>query len=201
MQKYDLTPFLSLIMLFSGAALLVSIYFHISLGIALALVGILAGCAGIIIWKNIPVEQHHQLKRTLLVGCIAGFLATLAYDASRFLFVAFGQLQFSPFETFTVFGKLIIGQDLSLTLTKTIGTAYHLLNGTCFGIAYCIFFRGKAWWWGIIWALLLEAMMLTVYPGWLNIQAILKEFVAVSVLGHVVYGSVLGILAQRFLKK
>ena len=40
--------------------------------------------------------------------------------------------------------------------------------------------------------------MLSIYPGWLHPRAF-GEFVSVSMLGHVVYGSVLGITARRLL--
>jgi len=36
---------------------------------------------------------------------------------------------------------------------------------------------------GLIWAFVLEALMLTFYPGWLDIRAI-HEFATVSILGH-----------------
>jgi hypothetical protein len=44
---------------------------------------------------------------------------------------------------------------------------------------------------------MLEVIMVSLYPGWLNLAAI-DEFVSVSVVGHAVYGATLGILARRF---
>jgi len=38
--------------------------------------------------------------------------------------------------------------------------------------------------------------MLGLYPGWLHIKAY-GEFAQMSMVGHVVYGSVLGVLARR----
>lgn len=52
---------------------------------------------------------------------------------------------------------------------------------------------GTAGWWARVgWALVLEALMVTFYPGWLDVRAF-DEFLTVSVLGHVVHGSVLGV--------
>jgi hypothetical protein len=45
----------------------------------------------------------------------------------------------------------------------------------------------------------LEAAMLTVYPGWLDLEAVMEEFVTVSVFGHLAYGTALGIISQRWL--
>jgi hypothetical protein len=42
----------------------------------------------------------------------------------------------------------------------------------------------------------LEAAMLAIYPGWLDLEAVMKEFVAVSVLGHIAYGTTLGMISQ-----
>jgi len=199
MKKIDLSLVFALAILFSGAALLVAVYTHLSLALALGLLGTAAlSCMGII-WVNIDPARKQLLKKQLLVGLIAGFAATLAYDTTRLLLVYLGHLQFSPFETFNVFGKLIVGTEAPRVVTQTVGTIYHVLNGICFGIAYCIAFGGRNWKFGIVWAFILESFMLTVYPGWLNLDAVMKEFVSVSLLGHVAYGTVLGLLAQKYL--
>jgi hypothetical protein len=67
-----------------------------------------------------------------------------------------------------------------------------------FAVAYTILFGTAGWWAGILWALGLEALMLSVYPGWLHPQA-LGEFVSVSMLGHLAYGTVVGSLTRWWL--
>jgi hypothetical protein len=57
---------------------------------------------------------------------------------------------------------------------------------------------GRHWAYGVGWALLLELAMLTVYPIWLGLQAVLAEFTAVLVVGHLAYGSTLGWFSQRW---
>jgi hypothetical protein len=47
---------------------------------------------------------------------------------------------------------------------------------------------------GVAWAALLEVFMVTLYPGWLGLRA-LEEFLSVSIVGHAVYGVVLGATA------
>ena len=46
--------------------------------------------------------------------------------------------------------------------------------------------------------MILELLMVSVYPGWLDMRA-LDEFLQVSVLGHIVYGAVLGYSARWLL--
>jgi hypothetical protein len=132
------------------------------------------------------------------VGLIAGFLATIAYDVSRWLIVTFFHDTFAPFDVFPVFGHAIAGTSLTPAVATTIGSLYHYTNGVLFAVAYAILLAPRGWWTGILWALGLEALMLTVYPGWLH-PAPFEEFVSVSILGHVAYGSVLGIVSRRLL--
>jgi hypothetical protein len=42
---------------------------------------------------------------------------------------------------------------------------------------------------------MLESIMVSIYPSWLGLKA-LDEFLSVSILGHVIYGAMLGIMAQ-----
>lgn len=201
MKKPDPTIIFAFAMLFSGASLLAAIYLKLPLSLALGLLGLAAlSCMGII-WANITPHRRQALKRQLLIGLIAGIIATLAYDVTRVLLVYLGQLQFFPFETFNVFGKLIVGEGLPRSVTLPIGTLYHLLNGVCFAIAYCIAVGGRNWKFGVLWAFILEGFMLMVYPGWLNLSAVMEEFIAVSLFGHVAYGATLGLIAQKYLRK
>ena len=38
--------------------------------------------------------------------------------------------------------------------------------------------------------------MLSIYPRWLDLKAVMAEFTMVSMSGHIVYGSVLGRISQ-----
>jgi hypothetical protein len=102
----------------------------------------------------------------------------------------------SPFGAFKMFGELLIGPAPE-SVRFAVGTVYHYFNGVSFAIGYCFLLGGRNWKWGIAWGLLLEAAMLTIYPGWLDLEAVMAEFVSMSVLGHVAYGSVLGLIGQR----
>lgn len=188
---------LSLSALFSGAALLISIFAQVSLALTLILLAICAISIFTLRWLQSTATERQIIKNKLSTGFIAGLWATIAYDTSRWLLVLVGQLDVSPFEAFNIFGQLIIGSQRPATITFVVGSTYHLLNGISFAIAYCFLLGGRNWKWGIMWALGLEAAMLAIYPGWLDLEALLAEFVAMSILGHIAYGSVLGTFSHH----
>ncbi|PYV74207.1 MAG: hypothetical protein DMG96_20800 [Acidobacteria bacterium] len=183
--------------LFSGAALIVSIFQKVNLGILLLLLGIAVGCIAALVWKSATSQQKHQIKARISTGLWAGILATLAYDLIRVVIVRAGHLTFLPFHAFYLFGQLIAGKNVSAHTALAIGTAYHYMNGIMFSIAYCYFLAGRKWLLGIGWSLSLEIIVLIVYPAWLGLQGMMAEFTVVSLCGHLAYGSVLGVIAAR----
>ena len=185
--------------LFSGAALVVSIVTGISLALTLAS---FAAVALLTVAYELAVAGRttQALIRTqLVIGALAGVVATAAYDLTRLSLTGSGLLNINPFETFGIFGKLILGGGASESLALAVGATYHLLNGVAFTVAYCFLLGGRDWKYGILWAMGLEAAMLTIYPGWLDLEAVMKEFVTLSVLSHLAYGTTLGIISQRWL--
>ena len=184
----------------SGAALVVYVLTHISLGLALLGAGVIVVAAGSFTWMRLTSPARVELLRRIKVGLLSGLLATIAYDVSRWVFVTFFHDTFAPFDVFPIFGHAIAGANLSPAAATTIGLLYHYTNGLMFAIAYAILFAPRGWWAGILWALGLEALMLTIYPGWLH-PAPFAEFVSVSVLGHVAYGSVLGSFSRWHLAR
>ncbi len=184
----------------SGAALIVHVLTSISLGVALVGAGIIVIGVGILTWMRLPSMARTEIVRRAEVGLLAGFLATIAYDVSRWLIVTLFHDTFAPFDVFPIFGHAIAGTNLSPTIATIIGLLYHYTNGVLFAVAYAILLAPRGWWTGILWALGLEALMLTVYPGWLH-PAPFEEFVSVSILGHVAYGSILGIFSRRLLAR
>ncbi len=184
----------------SGAALIVHVLTTISLGLALIGAGIIVIGVGTLTWMRLPSMARTEIVQRAKVGLIAGFLATIAYDVSRWLIVTLFHDTFAPFDVFPIFGHAIAGTNLNSAVATTIGILYHYTNGVLFAVAYAILLAPRGWWTGILWALALEALMLTVYPGWLH-PAPFEEFVSVSILGHVAYGSVLGIFSRLLLAR
>ncbi|MDR6226334.1 hypothetical protein [Desmospora profundinema] len=182
----------------SGAALLVYILSGISLLATFFVTVLGAVLIGSLIWRKATDHKRKSLKALVKVGLLSGVLATLAYDLSRYLLVTLTPMTVWPFEAFMVFGQAFVGEEVRGPGIFMLGTVYHVINGLTFAIAYAIAFARKGIWAGLTWALLLEALMLTVYPGWLRIDQI-GQFVGMSIFGHVFYGLVLGVAAQRLI--
>jgi hypothetical protein len=186
--------------LVSGAALLLSVIFKLSLAVTLGALGAFVAASCGIVWRSASVSRRRELKALARAGAIGGLSGTLAYDAIRVVIVRVGRLRVRPFKALPIFGTLLVGTRQSLAITLAAGISYHCLNGIMFGCAYSFFFGGRGWKYGVMWALGLEAMMLALYPGWLHIDALLREFTLVSMSGHLMYGSVLGAVDRRLLE-
>ena len=97
----------------------------------------------------------------------------------------------SPFTALPQFGDALLGNLGNPALRTIAGIAFHLTNGITFGIAYTVWFGDRSAFWGVPYAFGLEAFMLALYPGWLDVRSV-RELTEISLLGHLVYGLVLG---------
>lgn len=184
--------------LVSGLALVLFVLVGLSLPLTL-LVGWSA--IGVGIWwfeRNASTDARARLHEVLRVGAIAGLGATVAYDLSRLALVHLFDLDIQPFGAFGAFGDALLPGSAREGGARVVGLGYHLVNGVSFGIAYTGLFRRRGALTGIAYALALEAAMLAIYPGWLDIEA-RREFTQMSLLGHIAYGATLGSLARRLL--
>lgn len=186
---------IAVLFLVTGAALIVGLFTKIPFLLILILFVLFALIAGKIIYKKLKSAQRKNLRHRLISGLTGGFLATAAYDSSRYLLSLLFSSDIWPFEAIPLFGQLLIGRSFSREYILATGALYHLINGIAFGIAYSILLASKGRLAGILWALGLEAVMLVVYPNWLNIK-FFEEFVSISVLGHIIYGFVLGMVCR-----
>jgi hypothetical protein len=183
-----------------GAGLATYILAGISLPLAILVLAL--GGAGIwaLVLRRTGKPVRRALRRRAVVGMVAGLTASVAYDAARYGLVSVFQMSFKPFHVFSLFGELFIGAGHGPTVTFLVGLAYHLSNGTFFGVAYTLVFRRPTWWTGTLWGVGLELCMATLYPQWLRIQ-VMHEFLEVSAFGHVVYGTVLGLVAAAGIRR
>lgn len=191
-------PLLAVAAVGSGACLVVTLATGAPLWLGLLGVIGAASFLGAYRWAHLDDAGRRDLLARLRAGVLAGLLATLAYDAVRWLLVLVGRLDLSPFGAFPLFGELLVG-PAPLALRVLLGALYHLVNGVSFAVAFCLLLGGRDWRLGILWGLGLEAAMLAVYPGWLELDAVLAEFVTMSFLGHVAFGAVLGRVSARLL--
>ncbi len=191
---------LGLSALFSGVALVTHILSGVSLRLAfVAFAGLLILAVGAI-WRRASTAERKWLVGLTRVGVVSGTLATAAYDLTKFALSQLDPSPYNPFETIRAFGILLAGPTAPQAGLYLAGTAFHLLNGVAFGIAYCFLLARHGVGAGIAWGLILELFQLTLFPGWLDIR-LYREFVQISSVSHVVYGTVLGLVVQRDLRK
>ncbi|MCL6646634.1 MAG: hypothetical protein K6U88_17045 [Dehalococcoidia bacterium] len=80
-----------------------------------------------------------------------------------------------------------------------VGYAYHYWNGASFAVLYALVFGRTPWWGPLLYALLfIETGMLIFMQA--AMPPLTWGVVLVSLLAHVVYGVVLGVLFARFLR-
>jgi hypothetical protein len=191
---------LALAGLATGAALLVFFLAGVSLPVAVAAVALVVGAASAFVWRQLDHAARRIVRRRAIVGLCAGAVATIAYDLTRAGLVATFHLPVRPFEAVPLFGQLLLGTSSPSIAGTLVGVAYHLANGSGFGLAFAMVAGERGPLAGVMWGLVLEAVMLTFYPGWLDIRAI-QEFASVSALGHVAYGATLGWTTRRWLPR
>ncbi len=87
-----------------------------------------------------------------------------------------------------------------------VGGLWHFWNGATFGIIYALIIGKGKWWYGMIWAFIIEiGMMLAPYliimKGTFGIEHMdgYNLFV-ITLIAHLAFGAVLGILVQRWKK-
>jgi hypothetical protein len=180
----------------TGGALVA--YFVTGLALPVGIAGAVgaAATAWAIVWPRLSRPVQAEVSRRSRIGLVAGVPAVIGYDVSRWLLVTMTGSSVRPFVAWGYFGELL-GAGPHTTVTAVLaGAAYHVVNGLAFAVAYAIVLGHRGILAGIAWAMVLETFMVTFYPGWLGLKA-LQEFVGVTVLGHVVYGTVLGVLARR----
>jgi hypothetical protein len=180
----------------SGAALVLTIISGWSLAISVVFIafpGLVAIAAISVVLRR--QEQALFLSR-LRVGALAGALATAGYDGTRLLLEQLGLAPGRSFMAIPLFGTGLTGRPATDALAVTAGWAFHLTNGIGFATAYALVAGGRAWYLAIAFAMFLEVMMVSLYPGWLRVP-LTTEFLSLSVAGHFVYGTILGLVVTR----
>jgi hypothetical protein len=184
------------VFLSTGAGLVAYFLSGVSLPLGVGVALLASGSVAVAVWRRLTPAQRATVRTRAWIGVRAGAAATVAYDVTRFVVVkAFG-LSVSPFAALPLFGQLLLSQAGSTPATVATGIAYLVTNGVGFGTAFAVVFADRGVLAGVAWALVLEAAMLTFYPGWLDIRAI-GEFFSMTLLGHVAYGATLGWLSRQ----
>ena len=200
-------PILGLLALFSGIALLLNILGQIDLRLAFAGTTLTMLVSGGLVLGRSSVDERATLRRAVGVGAASGVVATITYDIAKYGLGVLDPSPFDPFHAIAVFGADLAGPGASPAVVLAAGWAFHLVNGTAFGVAYTLLFGitaetplRRAMVTGLGWGLFLESFQITLYPGWLDIRAY-QEFVVISASAHLVYGATLGALTRDLFRR
>ncbi len=183
-----------------GLGLVMHLLVDLSLPLAVATLVSIGALSWLWFSRRVPIEERQRIQRRAQIGLMIGLLATAAYDAVRYGVVALWSFSFKPFHVIPIFGHLFVGAAAPESLAWVVGLAYHVVNGTGFGIAYVLLFRRPGPLTGVAWGLGLELAMALLYPSWLRLTA-LGEFLTASMIGHLTYGCVLGLAARRYVAR
>jgi hypothetical protein len=144
---------------------------------------------------------HEQVfLNRLLSGVWIGLIATLSYDGTRLLLRATDIVNFDVFFTHRIYGFMITGFPTESATALVVGWVYHFWNGATLAVIYTVVAGPLLWVYGLLWALLLEIAWLVALPSALNFT-LSSEVMVISLIGHCVYGSVLGVLSQQCIKE
>ena len=139
--------------------------------------------AGFYLW--LAGRGDTELRRRIVRGCWAGLLATVLYDLVRVPMVAKGV---PVFKAISYFGTVLLGVPAPTIASEIIGWGYHLSNGIGFALMYVLWSPRPAWWSAVFWGLVLEGVMLmTPYVEVFGYR-LSREFLAITIGSHVVYG-------------
>ena len=125
-------------------------------------------------------------------------LGTICYDLSRPLVRLMFSFRFNPFGAMPIFGSLMTGLPVTSHIAIIVGWIYHFWNGISFGMMFALVRpRGGALP-GFIWGLGLQTLMFITYPRFLEVRLNDPGFVAMGLIGHSIWGIVLGIGVRRW---
>ncbi len=143
-------------------------------------------------------DRARIFSNRIVAGALFGLIATVAYDTSRPLLVEIFGLDFNPYRAHPIFGSIITGKPETDDLAVGVGWAYHFWNGISFGMMLALILPRAKWWQGLIWAETLQFFMMMLYPRFLEVRLDDPAFLATGLVGHGLYGIVLGHLLHRY---
>ena len=144
------------------------------------------------------------LMNRVLVGAAAGLLATSGLEIVRSISFHFGGMPGSLPELLGVLltGRIMEGPD---GLSDLAGYAYHYWNGLCFGVIYCVLLGRRLPLWGVIYGVVIGVIFLASQAvSAMGIGFMGREMPSMPmtvILAHLVFGTILGVLARRWLWK
>jgi hypothetical protein len=145
----------------------------------------------VLLRRRLYARLHH-FAQVLMLGAVSGLLATVVYDAVRPLLKWMFHFAYSPYRAMPIFGMLITGRPESDPLAIALGWVYHFWNGISFGIMFALLWPKGGAIAGLVWGLGLQCLMMVAYPHLLAIRLADPGFLAMGLVGHSLWGVVLG---------
>ena len=153
---------------------------------------------GAILFHRKLYGRLRSFSTLLIVGGVLGLAATLVYDAVRPVLIWAMQVPYEPFRAIRIFGMLMTGRPEFDSVTLAAGWTYHFWNGISFGMMFALMRpRGGALA-GLAWGMGLQLMMMAMYPTLLKIRLDNPGFLASGIVGHSLWGLVLGESVRRW---
>ena len=175
---------------------------------------------GILVRSKFP-----QFTNRLFIGMAAGAIASFALEAIRipgYMFTKWipmdsmislpGLLLTEKITTLSEIKQVIMQSGVPMNLYHApldafiVGGLWHFWNGATFGIVYALLIGKGKWWYGIIWAVIIEMVMmvapyLIIMKGPFGIEHMdgYNIFV-ITLIAHLVFGAILGIIVQKWKK-
>ena len=94
-------------------------------------------------------------------------------------------------------GELITGRPAGDAWAEVAGWTYHFWNGISFGMMFALIRPKGGVILGFLWAEFLQVLMMAVYPAFLRARLDDPGFLVLGLVGHGLYGVVLGWLVAR----
>jgi len=170
-------------------------------------------------------SKFPRLTNRLFKGMAAGAIATLALEAIRIPGYMFAK--WLPMDSMISLPGLFLTEKITILseVKQTVmqsgipmnlyhapldafiaGGLWHFWNGATFGIIYALMIGKGKWWYGMIWAVVIEMVMmvapyLIMMKGPFGVEHMdgYNIFV-ITLIAHLAFGVVLGILVQKWKK-
>ena len=168
-------------------------------------------------------SKFPRLTNRLFKGMAAGVIATLALEAIRIPGYMFAK--WMPMDSMVSLPGLFLTEKITMLseVKQTVmqsgvpiylyhapldafiaGGLWHFWNGATFGIVYALLIGKGKWWYGMIWAVIIEMFMmvapyLIMMKGPFGVEHMdgYNIFV-ITLIAHLAFGAVLGIIVQKW---
>lgn len=170
-------------------------------------------------------SKFPRISNRLFKGMAAGAIASIALEAIRIPAYMFAK--WMPMDSMiSLPGLLLTGKITMLSQVKqtimqsgfpmnlyhapldafVVGGLWHFWNGAAFGIIYALLIGKGKWWYGMVWATIIEMVMM-IAPYMIMMQGPFGikymdgyNIFVITLIAHLVFGAILGILVQKWKK-